>query len=117
VVFDTKLIFTLPSNLIIYGHCSFSNNIGIPMVSNCSNVSANSIAIVIDIDQNMMIPQNIMYTISLSNVSTPSSLASLLYTLTTTFNGTSNQKFSILYSMQTPFPINLVSSKTNYTIN
>jgi hypothetical protein len=90
---------------------------GIPMTSNCERLSSNSISLIFDIDQNMMIPQKITYTIALSNVSTPSSLAPLSYSLTTTFNDTTNQKFTTQHSVQSPFPISLIYSKTNYTIN
>jgi hypothetical protein len=117
VVFDEKMAFSLPSNLVINGSCSLTSNISIPIMGNCSKVSPNSISIAFNIDQNVMIPQNIIYTITLLNVSTPSSLAPLPYTLTTTFNGTANQKFTSQYSMQTAYPINVISAKSNYTIN
>jgi hypothetical protein len=117
VVFDKQLTFTLPSNLNIYGQCSFSNNITSTLNFTCSKVSANSISIMFDIDQNLMIPQTIIYTISISNVSTPSSLAPLLYTFSTTFDGIVNQQFTTKYSMQFPYPISLVDAKTNFTLN
>lgn len=117
VSFDRQLSFTLPSSLTIYGPCSLTTSLAIGITYNCSNVFANSISLSFDLDQNLMIPQNITYTITLANVSTPTSMAPLLYTLATKFNGTTNQKFSILYSMQSSYPISTVYTKTNYTIN
>jgi hypothetical protein len=70
-----------------------------------------------DIDQNIMIAQTIMYTIILNNVSTYTSMAPLQYSLYTTYNGTVNQKFNTVNSLQSALPISVIYSKTNYTIN
>jgi hypothetical protein len=64
-----------------------------------------------------MISQTITFTISISNVSTPASMAPLNYILETTYNGTKNQRFSVRYAMLAPLPLTLTSSKTNFTIN
>jgi hypothetical protein len=117
VVFDKNIVFTLPSNLIIYGLCSFSSNLTISIISTCSKISANSVVIGFDIDENLMVPQSINSTINIFNVSTPSSLAPLIYTFSTAFCGMMNQQFTAKYSMEFPYPIHITYSKTNFTIN
>lgn len=118
VVIDKQFAFSLPTGFSIVGSCSVNTNLTkIVIPFTCTVTSNNTANVSMDIDQNLMIPQTIAYTITFANVSTPSSMAPLQYSLSTTFNGTVNQKYSVVYSMQSALPMQVVYSKTNYTIN
>jgi len=90
--------------------------VGLSVGYNCSILN-NTVSVAMDIEQNIMIPQNITYIITLGNVSTATSLAPLQYSLWTTYNGTVNQKFSTLHSLQSAYQTPVVYSKSNFTIN
>lgn len=81
VVFDKTLTFTLPSSLVINGQCSISSTQGFVNSFVCTKTSPNAIAITSDFDLNLMISQNITFNISITNVSTPVSMAPLNYIL------------------------------------
>lgn len=66
-------------------------------------------------DSTFMMIDTIAYTITITSVTNPSSIAPIVYSFTTTFNSIANQKFSSTYSIQTALPLTFISSKTNYT--
>ena len=117
VVIDQQIVFTLPIGLNINGQCSLTSSQGFITSYVCTKTSSNSITIISNCDQNLMISQNIGYTITLTNVSTPVSTAPLNYILETSYNGTKNQRFSARYSILSALPLSLAATRSNSTIN
>lgn len=70
-----------------------------------------------DFDKNFMISKSIQYTITIKDVSTPTSTLPLKYSIATTFNGVKNQQFSKFYAIDLPFPLEAEITKSNNTIN
>lgn len=117
VAIDPNISFSLPLGMSINGQCAISANIPTAAGYTCVNTSSNSILISHSYSQNLMISSNITYTISITNVTTPVSVAPLTYSLDTTYNQTRNQRFSTRYAMQSVLPLQNSYSKSNDTIN
>lgn len=117
IVFDKTLTFTLPASLVINGQCSFSSSQGFITSFTCMKSSNSSITITSEFDQNLMMSQNFSYLLTITNVSTPISVAPLNYALETTFKGVKNQRFNVRYSMLASFPLASDYIKSNSTIN
>ena len=117
IVIDNELILQLSLGQTISGSCSLAVDEFLAGTHTCEKTDNRTIKILMDFDQALMITKTITYTITINDVSTPTSTAPLKYSLSTTFNSIKNEEFEKYYSVEEPFPLEATITKSNNTIH
>lgn len=114
--FQPTLSLSIPQGSI-NGGCFATHNSTIFLgVFNCQVVNSSSISLTYSGDNTPMMIDTILYSITITNVANPLTIAPLPYSIITQFNNLPSQQFSIIYSIQSALPLTFTYSLTNNTL-
>lgn len=117
IPFQSGITLSLSNLQTINGGCYMIDNSSIfEAVFTCSVLNSTTIQINITGDTTLMMLDAIDYTITITNVTNPSTIQPIIYSFNTQFNSVVSQTFTTTYSIQNPLPLSLSYSRSNSTI-